>query len=578
MIILTGDEQKKLDITLDEKQKSIDIEKHLKKAKEYFDAQINTLEMFKIFRTLGNSKYRNAESQFYLAKCFSSGIEINDVKLKINFNLAFKYYFYAMKNGLDKKLIPQLLKELENIGNDTYLPEYIRAFSYNILGEVYLWGYSVENDLYKAKNFLEICASLNGGEMGKWRIGYIYEEVAKIKKANDDMKSYYEFEKKAFDCYSMIINDKKLKKNKELMGYAHSSLGEIYYYGKLNNVPNYKQAFEHYKKAVKFENLYGCNSLANCYSEAYDKCGIKQDLQKAFKLYTKGIEFYKKQLENKYQFTHIRGNFLFMRNKIASCYYKGEGVATDKKNAELIWKTIALPQKGDGYHRGMFNYALCLLNKKNIEKDKYNLAFELIEKCYAKKPLDEYKYLIGIFLLQGGVTKTNLTVDECFNVAQLNDNNYEIDYNAGILNFKNGNYRKALNFWEKVLSSNNINIKVKAYNNIASLVFDEKYGLLDKNKAFDYWVKSSELNKSIENENALYNASHILYLGRGMVQSNREVSIQIMKYLSTNGSYNNISKYRSFYFSMRQNVNAIKAWNIIPCFDLNYTFDVLKIK
>ena len=180
------------------------------------------------------------------------------------------------------------------------------------LGKYYHNGSGVQQDDFKAIELFKKVYNL-----GHFASGQAANGIGLLCRNQSEKIEWYKksFEKDCgwgglslSECYRDGINGvqqdyatavKILKESYKLedspSGYIANSLGDLYYEGKIDHMPDFfvhhpkfEEAVEWYKKAVEKGNARAYYSLANCY---YKGQGVKIDKNKAYELYKTAAEF-----------------------------------------------------------------------------------------------------------------------------------------------------------------------------------------------------------------------------------------------------------------------------------------------
>lgn len=393
------------------------------------------------------AKLNDPLSLYGLGKCYYYGygdkqnytksIEYFKIAVTCNYSEAYLYLGLCFYNGFGVE---------QNY--DEALSYFLKASSldvkesYKLIGDCFFYGYGTDINYEKALNWY-LNAVENAQKINDYNIAFCY-----LKK---DTKNDY---KKAIKWYLKAIEGPE----KEL---AYNDLGFIYGSDKINK-PDYEKAHYYYNEAYKLGNSCACFNLGCLY---YKGLGVNKNIKEAIKYFEEASS--KNYLDAK---------------KVLVEIYKEKEFYNEKK---LMVLNEELANQND--ENAMYVMGLNYLKNKNIEKglDLIKRASELgstnamvelanfyINKKYGLDDLEKGKELYSNATKKGNA------------IAKLN---------LGIILKNEGKYNSSI----KMLSDKDLSENAQALCLLGE-IYENGLGVsYDLKKAYEYYVKASELNSKI---------------------------------------------------------------------------------
>ena len=357
------------------------------------------------------------------------------------------YYFYGYHVAKNKTKAVELFKECEEYTlNDKY--EGDRALAMDLLGDCYYYGEGVEKDLKRSFE-----CYLNAAEAGNIAaqndVAYAYEMGEGVDKDLNKAIEWYKTASENGNKYAMrnlancyksgrgVTQDAKLAfkwfklaaENGNLT--ASNDLGLCYLEGR-GTEKNETEAIKHFTdSATRGNNKYAQYNLGKCYLNG---TGVKQDKAKAKELFEKaaaqGHEDAKKML---YEFGGMSEKVQELLTKansgdsnaqydLATCYWNGDGITTNLKEAYYWYKKCA----EQGNYNGENALANCYNWGKGVNQN-YSLAMDWYLKA-AKKNHHYAQYSLGEMYEKGHGVEIDLeTALGWYQIAAENKNPNALD-------------------------------------------------------------------------------------------------------------------------------------------------------
>lgn len=268
------------------------VEVDLNKALNLFN---NSSALLRSKRKIGEIllSQKNEEAFLWL----NEAVEKEDIPSKIEIIKCY-YYGIGVEQNYEKVIELYNSIEKESLDNNKYAQQHF------IMGECYINGYYVSEDIGIARDFYEISANFNYTP-AKVQLGKIYQRAINNEERNL-LKSVEWFEKASQD------NDIEAM---YFLGSIYENENDNFKSKELNNISNKdrrKKAFEWYEKAGLLGDM---NSQAKLGYFYYKEIGVDKWS------YEKSAEWYEKAAKQ----GHAESQF-----KLADYYYYGHGVKKDK--------------------------------------------------------------------------------------------------------------------------------------------------------------------------------------------------------------------------------------------------------
>ena len=291
-----------------------------------YRSKITAGEYFNMYHILKENAYSEED-----VKLFNKSI--------LNQILTFKYG--NLKTNKSPQIQAQVLYSLNNLTSICFKPEILDDSLAN--GIMYLRGNLVQNNINKAKEYLQKASSL-GSLKAKELLASIYAKEHKYKQA---IALYQETA-------------------------SYNEIGWIYYTAE-DDTRNYQKAFEYFNKALKTTKLMAMSNLGLMYTRGQY---VEQDYKKAKELFENALEIYRAPA---------------VINNLAWLYLNGLGVEQNTTKALQLFNEAAQQHS----IAAILNLAAIYKEHKFVNEDSDTLKYwETQVKKLAQEEID-YNYELG---------------------------------------------------------------------------------------------------------------------------------------------------------------------------------------